>query len=80
MSRVQLESPKTTLSHGNLTGETFAGSLARLPVRLVDTFLAWQARASERIHLAALSEHHLKDIGMSRADVESETSKPFWQA
>jgi uncharacterized protein YjiS (DUF1127 family) len=27
-----------------------------------------------------LSDHTLKDIGLSRADVEGEANKPFWTA
>ena len=34
--------------------------------------------ARERRNLAALSEHSLKDIGLSRADVEYELRRPFW--
>ena len=32
-----------------------------------------------RRHLASLNDHMLKDIGVSRADVEYEIRKPFWQ-
>ncbi len=39
-------------------------------------WLAWAelclARAAERRHLSGLSDHELKDIGLSRADVERE--------
>ena len=34
--------------------------------------------ARERRDLAALSEHNLKDIGLTRADVEYELRRPFW--
>lgn len=37
-------------------------------------------RARQRRDLAALSEHSLRDIGLSRADVELEISKPIWRA
>jgi uncharacterized protein YjiS (DUF1127 family) len=36
-------------------------------------------RARQRRDLAALSEHSLRDIGLSRADVEIEISKPIWR-
>ena len=29
--------------------------------------------------LAGMSDYHLKDIGLSRADVEGEAAKRFWQ-
>jgi uncharacterized protein YjiS (DUF1127 family) len=37
-------------------------------------------RARQRRDLAALSDHALRDIGLSRADVELEIGKPFWKA
>ena len=47
--------------------------------RSIDRFLAWQERARQRQHLGQLSDGMLADIGLSRADVEMETSKPFWR-
>lgn len=37
-------------------------------------------RARQRRDLAALSDHSLRDIGLSRTDVDFEISKPFWRA
>lgn len=37
-------------------------------------------RARQRRDLAALSDHSLRDIGLSRADVELEIRKPLWRA
>ena len=37
-------------------------------------------RARQRRDLAALSDHALRDIGLSRNDVEIEVGKPFWRA
>jgi uncharacterized protein YjiS (DUF1127 family) len=37
-------------------------------------------RARQRRDLAALSDHNLRDIGLTRVDVEIETGKPFWRA
>jgi uncharacterized protein YjiS (DUF1127 family) len=37
-------------------------------------------RARQRRDLALLSEHSLRDIGLSRADVDIEITKPFWRA
>lgn len=36
-------------------------------------------RAQQRRDLAALSEHSLRDIGLSRSDVDAEIQKPFWR-
>jgi uncharacterized protein YjiS (DUF1127 family) len=33
----------------------------------------------QRRTLAMLNDHMLKDIGLSRVDVEREVSKPFWR-
>jgi uncharacterized protein YjiS (DUF1127 family) len=41
--------------------------------------LGWLERVHQRRHLAMLSDHMLKDIGLTRADVEAEISKPFWR-
>ncbi|WP_395019408.1 DUF1127 domain-containing protein [Dongia sp.] len=37
-------------------------------------------RARQRRDLAALSDHNLRDIGLTRSDVEGEIGKPFWRA
>jgi uncharacterized protein YjiS (DUF1127 family) len=41
--------------------------------------LAWHQRARERRHLETLSDHMLRDIGLTRADVLAEATKRFWQ-
>lgn len=62
-----------------LSGWAFVSRLARSAARGLDVLLEWQERASQRGHLASLEDHMLKDVGLSRADVEHETSKPFWR-
>jgi uncharacterized protein YjiS (DUF1127 family) len=44
-----------------------------------DQLLIWLERSRQRQHLAMLSDHMLKDIGLTRADVEAEISKPLWR-
>ena len=44
----------------------------------VDALSTWFERARERRHLHSLDEHMLKDIGVTRADVEFEAAKYFW--
>jgi uncharacterized protein YjiS (DUF1127 family) len=58
----------------------FVGSLVRLPAAIVETLLIWQERASERARLRQMDDYLLKDMGLSRADVEHEASVPFWRA
>jgi uncharacterized protein YjiS (DUF1127 family) len=38
----------------------------------------WHELARERRQLAELDERMLKDLGLSRADVEREAGRPFW--
>jgi uncharacterized protein YjiS (DUF1127 family) len=40
----------------------------------------WRRRARSRYELTTLSDGSLRDIGLSRCDVDFEASKPFWQA
>ncbi len=46
---------------------------------VVDRLLTWHERARQRHELRGLSDHMLRDIGLGRADVEAEASKPFWR-
>lgn len=48
-------------------------------VRGVQAVLAWQDRIRDRNRLASMDERLLSDIGLSRADIDREISKPFWQ-
>jgi uncharacterized protein YjiS (DUF1127 family) len=52
------------------TGRLFAGAFRAV-------FRA-RERAAQRQMLAALDDRMLKDLGLSRADVQRECSKPFW--
>ena len=54
--------------------------LGALIVNAMDTVLDWQDRARQRHHLGEMDDHLLRDIGLSRADLEYESSKPFWRA
>jgi uncharacterized protein YjiS (DUF1127 family) len=51
---------------------------ARL-VQAYEQVLSWLERVHQRRHLAQLSDHMLKDIGLTRGDVEAELAKPFWR-
>ena len=46
----------------------------------MDTVLDWQDRSRQRHRLGEMDDHLLRDIGLSRADLEYESSKPFWRA
>jgi uncharacterized protein YjiS (DUF1127 family) len=56
-----------------------ARSWARAGGRAVTLLLIWRERARQRRHLQSLNDHMLRDIGLTRADVFAEASKPFWR-
>ena len=45
---------------------------------LLHELLVWQERANQRRRLRELPDHLLRDLDLSRADVEREAVKPFW--
>jgi uncharacterized protein YjiS (DUF1127 family) len=47
---------------------------------VLDQLSAWRERRRQRRRLADLDDHLLRDIGLSRAEVELECHKPFWRA
>lgn len=64
--------------------ERLPGALARWrtswPRIACDLMLSWLARHRQRRQLNAVSDHLLKDIGLSRADIAREARKSFWRA
>ena len=56
-----------------------ASRLAAMAKHIVDQLATWRQRAADRQHLQTLDDGMLRDIGLSRADVETEISKPFWR-
>jgi uncharacterized protein YjiS (DUF1127 family) len=54
-------------------------SIARGTRQGVTLLLVWHERARQRRQLETLSDHMLRDIGLSRADVLAEATKPFWR-
>ena len=50
--------------------------LARAAMRGI---VAGYRRSVQRRQLVILSDHQLRDIGVSRADVQIEWQKPFWR-
>ncbi len=80
MSRYSIEPRGVILADLPESPSGFLARAASLPGRLLDLVYTWQARTSERTHLASLDDRLLRDMGLSRADVEGEVHKPFWQA
>ena len=48
--------------------------------RAMAVLRTWLRRSRGRDDLAELDEHLLRDIGLTRSEVENERSKFFWQA
>ena len=42
------------------------------------TLLRWQELARQRRALGAMSDHMLKDLGLTRTDALREAGRPFW--
>jgi len=47
--------------------------------RIVATLGEWRRRARDRGQLARLDDRMLRDIGLTRADAEFLSNKPFWR-
>ena len=54
-------------------------ALSDASTHFVATLREWRRRNRERAELAALDERTLKDIGLTRADAEFLSNKPFWR-
>lgn len=62
--------------------QPWCGAVAPLRPRLsrmLHTVWLWHERARQRRQLQFLSDHMLRDLGLTRIDVEVEASKPFWR-
>lgn len=78
---------QTSIFSGSLSGRSLSRQRAHRVTNsigsftlVVESFMAWRERARSRRDLMRLTEHQLKDIGLSRHDAEAEFQKPFWQA
>ena len=56
-----------------------AGSAAPIAQLLLGRLSMWLQRARERRALYGLDDDMLKDIGLTRADIDLEAHKPFWR-
>ena len=55
-------------------------TIARLPETAFRVLTVWQKRHEERLHLNAMDDYLIKDMGLTRGDVRHEVNKPFWDA
>jgi uncharacterized protein YjiS (DUF1127 family) len=76
----------TKRAHVNLSGleildffERIGRWSANSATSITSTIRKWNHRQSTRKALLEMSDHLLKDIGISRAEALREGSKPFWK-
>jgi len=77
MAAIHLEIPRRRLDavpryRGRRAATDMAG-------RMLATLREWRRRARDRAELATLDDRMLKDIGLTRADAEFLSNKPFWR-
>ena len=65
---------RVTLQAVRVALRTFRKPLTNVVVQL----RRWHQVSTERVELSRLSDERLRDIGLSRADVVQESSRPFW--
>lgn len=73
------------LNQQNLQAETTVHTLGKairtvgeLPVNVLKTLYTWQRRSDERRQLSELSDHMLRDMGITRREARREATKGFW--
>ena len=75
INRLHIVPPAPSKPRGDAVRRHAPSSLL---VTLFDTIGSCFDRASQRRSLNALNDKMLRDIGLSRYDVEVESRKPFW--
>ena len=74
MAAIHWHQPQYRASrHDALHGLSDAGN------HFVTALREWRRRGRERAELAQLDDRMLKDIGLTRADAEFLSNKPFWR-
>jgi uncharacterized protein YjiS (DUF1127 family) len=67
------------LSHRAGVRQTSRSYLQEGLIHLFDLVQNWSYRHRTRGHLYQMPDYMLRDIGVSRSEVEEEFSKPFWR-
>jgi uncharacterized protein YjiS (DUF1127 family) len=60
-------------------GPSALRSASNVAARLLERPREWRRRVKGRAELAALDDHMLADIGISRAEAKFLSNKPFWR-
>ncbi|WP_395015297.1 DUF1127 domain-containing protein [Dongia sp.] len=75
----QMPAPRLTASRHAAAAFRAAAAFAAWWQRTGDTLLIWLERYRQRRALVAMSDHMLKDLGLSRSDAGREGGKRFWE-
>ena len=70
----------SNLNHGSGLRHNRSSYLQQGLIQAFDRFSGWLERHRAREHLYQMPDYMLRDIGVSRAEVEQEWEKPFWKA
>lgn len=70
---------RTTLSHSRSFSRSIAAAFADLAQAAANKLFDMIEVSRQRRALARLDDRLLKDIGITRCDVEQEISRPFWR-
>ncbi|WP_417813609.1 DUF1127 domain-containing protein [Thalassospira alkalitolerans] len=65
-------------TEGAIKAMTWRSAVAGIAIFLVEALCVWQEKARNRRMLEKLDDNLLKDVGMTRSDLDRELSKPFW--
>ena len=64
----------------SLPGVAPAGAwIGRALGRGIDLLCAWQTRQRQRRDVGLMTDCQLKDLGITRAELEHELAKPIWR-
>ena len=66
------------LTNGQCVQPSLAARGTAAAQSMVRAWRLWRARRQERHVFAQLDERGLRDLGLSRWDVERELKRPFW--
>jgi uncharacterized protein YjiS (DUF1127 family) len=74
------ETSAATLSAPQITPRRRRPEAPTLLSRLRETLNTWRQRRLARLDLLMLDDHTLRDIGLTRQQIATESSKHFWRA
>jgi uncharacterized protein YjiS (DUF1127 family) len=76
MSEISLSPREIALNLADRSQLPVASTLA---LKFANMVVRWSDRSKQRVSLQTLSDHQLKDIGISRKQANIEANKRFWQ-